>query len=120
MKREIPLQIFKHHPFANLVGRVSILDSIHLKMWISTYKIAPCNPLFSFKFAPLHTLPLPDVSFTSSLREYFTCRKSSRLLGRVDIYVKRVHNSLIGLYRRGEVASPDGLGNPTPTGIDPM
>ena len=42
------------------------------------------------------------------------------LLGRVDIYVRRVHNSPIPLYRRGEVPSPKGLGNPTPTGIDPM
>ena len=36
-------------------------------------------------------------------------------LGRVDIYVRCVHNSPITLYRRGEVPSPNGLGDPTPT-----
>ena len=36
-------------------------------------------------------------------------------LGRVDICARRVHNSPITLYRRGEVPSPNGLGDPTPT-----
>ena len=48
----------------------------------------------------------------------FLCepRKSDpKLLGRVDIYARRVHNSPIILYRSGEVPSPNGLGDPTPT-----
>ena len=34
------------------------------------------------------------------------------LLGSVDIYVRRVRNSAINTNRRGEVSSPNGLGNP--------
>ena len=41
-----------------------------------------------------------------------------KFLVRVDIYVMCVHNSPTSLYRRGEVSSPSGLGNPTPTEID--
>ena len=46
--------------------------------------------------------------------------KNEIILGHVDIYVKRVHNSPISPYRRGEVSSPNGLGNPTPTEIASM
>ena len=41
------------------------------------------------------------------------------VLVRVDIYVRRVHNLPISPYLWGEVSSPNGLGNPTPKGIDP-
>jgi hypothetical protein len=39
--------------------------------------------------------------------------KDVLLLGRVDIYVRRVHNSPISPNRRGEVSSPLRLENPT-------
>ena len=51
---------------------------------------------------------------------FILCGDNPSCLGRVDIYVGRVLNSLISPYRRGEVPSPNGLGNPTPIGIDPM
>ena len=43
---------------------------------------------------------------------YATCYKHAALLG---LNTSTHQNSRHGIHRRGEVSSPDGLGNPTPT-----
>ena len=76
---------------------------------------------------PTHTTSLAHLPIFTPPVFRFTCRPSGALCYAYSLFYKPAaplglnaamhQNSRHGTHRRGEVSSPDGLGNPTPTGL---